>query len=178
MNYIIVDLEATCWNPRNGMVNEIIEIGAVKLNDSLEVIDEFCEFIKPHLNPVLSEFCQELTTITQVEVNSGMTFPEALVKFQEWIGEDYCLCSWGMYDKKQFNNDCLLHALDTEWLEKHISIKHQYADFTGSKRMGMKRALKKEGFPLDGTHHRGIDDAKNIAKIFIKQFENFTFPNG
>ena len=36
MNYIIFDLEATCWEHDRNRINEIIEIGAVKLNERLE----------------------------------------------------------------------------------------------------------------------------------------------
>ena len=46
MNYIILDLEATCWENNRSLQNEIIEIGAVKVNTNGEVISEFCEFIK------------------------------------------------------------------------------------------------------------------------------------
>ncbi|MNV83539.1 hypothetical protein D3C71_1773530 [compost metagenome] len=41
---------------------------------------------------------------------------------------------------------------------------------------GMSAALRKFGLKLEGTHHRGIDDAKNITKIFIKNFDNWKFP--
>ncbi len=38
----------------------------------------------------------------------------------------------------------------------------------------MGGALKRENITLEGTHHRGIDDAKNIAKIFLKNFNHWT----
>jgi inhibitor of KinA sporulation pathway (predicted exonuclease) len=78
----------------------------------------------------------------------------------------YWLCSWGFYDKKQLTKDCLLHGIDTKWLQNHISIKHQYADIYGIDPCGMPEAMRKLGIPMDGTHHRGVDDAKNIGKIF------------
>lgn len=37
-----MDLEASCW-----------EIGAVRLDDALEVTDEFCSFIRPVVVPRL-----------------------------------------------------------------------------------------------------------------------------
>lgn len=43
------------------------------------------------------------------------------------------------------------------------------------KGIGMERALKMLDLPLDGTHHRGIDDAKNIAKIFVRIFDKLEF---
>jgi inhibitor of KinA sporulation pathway (predicted exonuclease) len=112
-------------------------------------------------------------------VDDAPSYPAALTQFQDWIasfGTDYWLCSWGHYDRVQFKNDCELHGLPTEWLKQHISLKHQHGKIRKSKRpMGMKSALKKEKIPLDGTHHRGIDDAKNIAKIFLKHFDKWTF---
>ncbi|OJJ20044.1 3'-5' exonuclease [marine bacterium AO1-C] len=170
MNYIILDLEATCWEDKSTrMQNEIIEIGAVKLDEQGHQIDEFCEFIKPKLNQQLSEFCKKLTTITQTDIDRADTYDVVVEAFKDWIDidEPYLLCSWGVYDKKQFEKDCNLYGLDTDWLYYHISLKHQYADIKGLERpIGMGGALRKEGLKLEGTHHRGIDDARNIAKIF------------
>jgi 3'-5' exoribonuclease 1 len=63
MNYVIVDLEATCWEGRDSSRNEIIEIGAVLVNEQQEILSEFEQFVRPLMNPVLSEFCKNLTTI-------------------------------------------------------------------------------------------------------------------
>jgi inhibitor of KinA sporulation pathway (predicted exonuclease) len=176
MNYIILDLEATCWENNRSLQNEIIEIGAVKVNTNGEVISEFCEFIKPKINQELSEFCKKLTTIKQHQVDSADLFPAVLERFHDWIGKDYFLCSWGFYDKKQFKLDCELHKLEIEWLKNHLSVKHQHSKIKNLKKpLGMGNALKLEGFKLDGTHHRGIDDAKNIAKIFIKYINCWEF---
>ncbi len=180
--YIVVDLEATCWKTRQGnYTNEIIEIGAVMIDESGKILSEFCQFIKPLKHPILSDFCKELTSITQSQVDNAQHFPEVVKAFQEWIGvgeHDYVLCSWGFYDAKQFKQDCRLWNLDTAWVKPHISVKHQYTMVKDlSKHQGMTRALKLEGIPLEGTHHRGIDDARNIAKIFVRYLEEWRFPN-
>ena len=174
MNYIILDLEATCWKDRNvNKQNEIIEIGALKIDKNGNYINEFSEFIKPKLNPELSDFCKELTTIKQAEIDSADTYEIVIKKFKEWINENesYVLCSWGFYDKNQFLKDCELHSINTNWLNNHISLKHQYAEIKNLKKpVGMGIALKKEGLVLEGVHHRGIDDARNISKIFKSNF--------
>ena len=181
MNYIVLDLEATCWRkkPDKSYVNEIIEIGAVKINDNLETVSQFAEFVLPVKHPILSEFCTQLTTIQQADVADADTFPTVVKRFQDWIGvgnEPYMLCSWGYYDRKQLTADCELHGLTTEWLSYHMSIKHQYWKLTGTRRpMGMKSALFYEKLGMTGTHHRGIDDAINIAKIFVKRFGEWNF---
>lgn len=169
MNYIIFDLEATCEKDNKEFKNEIIEIGAVKINDKLEIIDTFNEFIKPKLNIKLTDFCKDLTTINQVDVDNADTFPIVIERFKQWIGigkEDYILCSWGFYDKSQLEKDSMLYRLNDSWTKKHISLKHQFADIKNVRPCGMEKALNILKLPLDGTHHRGIDDAKNITKIF------------
>lgn len=177
MNYIILDLEATCWENDRTKQNEIIEIGAVKINGKLAVIDEFQTFVKPTLNPWLSEFCKKLTSISQDDVNAAPYFPEAIQRFQDWIGEEpFFLCSWGFYDKTQLKKDCELHQLSAAWLKNHISLKHQHGKLIGiEKGVGMARALQMLKLPLEGTHHRGMDDARNIAKIFVKLHDKLEF---
>lgn len=169
MNYIVLDLEATCKEDKSNFKNEIIEIGAVKLNADFEVVGTYSKFVRPVLNPKLTDFCKELTTIEQNDVDAAQTFPTVIKDFKDWVGvgkEDYMLCSWGFYDKKQFQEDCRLHKLSDSWTNKHISLKHQFAEIMGVKPCGMSKALRILNIKLDGTHHRGIDDAKNISKIF------------
>lgn len=175
MNFIILDLEATCWDNDRSKQNEIIEIGAVKINSKKEIVEEFQAFIKPVINTELSDFCKSLTHIKQSDVDSSKSFKEVLEDFEEFIGnEEYLLCSWGFYDKSQFEKDCNLHKLNTDWLKNHISLKHQHQSLNKlQKGMGLGGAIRKEGFVFEGTAHRGIDDAKNIAKIFIKYFDKW-----
>ena len=178
MNYIVFDLEATCWEARQGRINETIEIGAVKLNSNYELIDEFVQFIQPIKHPQLSTFCTKLTSIQQNDVNNAPHFPIAIERFKNWINinEPYVLCSWGAYDKNQFESDSQVHGLDATWVSLHINLKKQYSIICHLKRgVGMKRALMNENIPLVGTHHRGIDDAKNIAKIFVKHAGHWSF---
>ncbi|MEL6846224.1 MAG: exonuclease domain-containing protein, partial [Bacteroidota bacterium] len=63
MNYIIFDLEATCWRDRgSGYQSEIIEIGALSINQAQQIQSEFSQFVRPQIHPLLSPFCTELTT--------------------------------------------------------------------------------------------------------------------
>jgi inhibitor of KinA sporulation pathway (predicted exonuclease) len=169
MGIVVVDVEATCWataRPRNRM--EIIEIGAVRLTEHLEVVDEFSCFVRPVVEPTLSEFCTELTSITQHDVDQAPIFSAAFPELMIWIGrEPTWLCSWGAYDVGQFQSDCRRHGLPfPDWFEsRHINLKTEFAAWRNLRRCGMARALEILGLPLDGTHHRGIDDARNIARI-------------
>lgn len=174
MNYIIFDLEATCEKNNRNFPNEIIEIGAIKINEQREVVDTFDTFVKPKVNPILTEFCKELTSITQEDVDSAKLFPIVIKDFREWIGDEpFTLCSWGFYDKKQIEKDSIRHGLSHSWVKNHVSLKHQFADIKGIRPCGMEKALRILNLPLDGTHHRGIDDAKNIGKIFINCFDRW-----
>jgi len=177
MNYIIFDLEATCWKEQGKHKSEIIEIGALKINDNQIVIDEFNCFVKPIIHPILSDFCKNLTSINQADIDNSELFPETINKFMQWIGvgnEEYLLCSWGFYDQKQLIADCNLHKLDFKWVNKHISLKHQYAKIKKLERpVGLGSTIIAEGMKFEGTAHRGIDDARNIARIFIKYFDSW-----
>jgi len=158
---------------------EIIEIGALKLDgSSLQKIDEFSSFVKPVNEPILCDFCSELTSITQKDVDSALTFPVVFKDFIEWIGsEPFYLCSWGEYDLKQFKIDCQRNSIILpEPLNNHINIKKEFCEMRGIRPCGMKHALKLLKIPMEGTHHRGIDDARNIAKIF-NRIQNIIFSN-
>ena len=179
MNYIIYDLEATCWRGKPlGLVQEVIEIGAFKLNDYGEELGSYNRFIKPVVNPYLSPFCKELTSIRQEDIDRARTYPKVIEEFLDWIDiydEEYVLCSWGSFDKRIFVNNCELHQMEYDWTEKHINIKSQYQELKKLRRScGLKAALKREGFEFEGTQHRGIDDAENLAKIFTKLLDEWT----
>ena len=168
MDYIIFDLEATCWEHRVPMDDmEIIEIGAVRLGADLLPRDEFSFFVRPVVNTLLSEFCRNLTSIRQEEVDKAEDYKKVFPKFVEWIGPGPAiLCSWGAYDIKQTAIDCARHGLPfPEGFKNHINLKAVFAERYGIKPCGMSKALEKLGLPLDGAHHRGIDDARNISKI-------------
>jgi len=171
--HIVFDLEATCEdkaiNPH--FDNETIEIGAVKIVNG-EIVDEFQNFIKPVRSNQLTEFCKNLTHITQEQVENGLTFLEAISEFQKWAGENAEFLSWGFYDRKQLEKDLAYHGMSANWLCNHRSIKHEHQEIKGlSRGVGVIKALRMEGLQFEGTHHRGIDDAKNIAKIFLKVFD-------
>lgn len=176
MNYIVYDLEATCWETeqeKRGRKQEIIEIGALKIDEEGETVSKFEAFVRPVAHPMLSDFCKNLTTISQIDVNKARPYPEVIEDFLDWIGytdgEEYLLCSWGFFDRKMLIKNSEQHGMNGEWAKAHISLKHQYPRIKGIRMaIGLKRALDREGFEFEGEQHRGIDDAINLAKIFKK----------
>ena len=184
--YLVIDLEATCDDqggvPRAEM--EIIEIGAVLVAaDTLAPVNEWQSFVRPVRHPTLTAFCTKLTSITQAQVDAAPAFADALTSLSDWYGRagefPMTFCSWGDYDRHQFKQDCAHHGIDYPLPGTHLNVKRAFSTALGTKRkFGMAGALKKVGLPLEGTHHRGIDDARNIAKLFFAQhapasFEHF-----
>src|SRR5262245_52557201 len=165
--YLVVDLEATCDDlgavPRHEM--EIIEIGAVLVDGrSLRPIAEFMTFVRPILHPDLTPFCTELTTIVQDDVDAAPTFPVAAARLAAF-GCGALFCSWGAYDRNQLAADCTRHGVAPPLGPIHWNIKDAYARARGSRRgLGTHAALRAIGIEPTGTHHRGIDDARNIAR--------------
>ena len=79
-------------------MNEIIEIGAVKLDDELNQVDTFSELIKPVVSKKLRSRIKTLTNISNEDVKAGQPFSAVIQKFEEWIGEDSVVMSWGDTD--------------------------------------------------------------------------------
>lgn len=180
MNFIIFDVEATCWKGRPpSLVQEIIEIGAVSINAYGEFQGSFDRFVKPVINPVLSSFCRELTTIEQWEIDRSDPFDLVIESFQDWaqiFEEDYTLCAWGNFDKRMLIQDCKLHDMDFEWAEQFINLKEQYSTIKRLHRSrGLRSVVEREGFEFTGIHHRGISDAENLAKVFIKYLDEWQY---
>lgn len=169
--YLIVDLEATCSHdgsmPRREM--EIIEIGAVMQSSrTFENESEFQCFIRPVRHPELTDFCTELTGITQSQVSDAPTFPDALKAFRKWMYtlDDALFCSWGDYDRNQFELDCEFHRVGYPFRSDHLNIKAEFSRSMGlRKKLGIVEALRKLGMTFEGSHHRGLDDARNMARV-------------
>ncbi|WP_044639814.1 3'-5' exonuclease [Risungbinella massiliensis] len=176
MNLLIMDLEATCYekSPPPRFVSETIEIGAVMLDTTkLSVLTEYQCFVRPVLFPELSPFCRDLTSITQQEVNQGLSLKEAVYGLETLTWQHQSLfCSWGHYDRKQLKKECASKGVPYPFSAKHLNLKEAHSSFYGVKKMGMRGALKHLQIPLVGTHHRGIDDARNIAKIVQRMIQD------
>lgn len=173
-DHIVIDLEATCDDagavPRHEM--EIIEIGAVFVDGrKLRPVAEFQTFIRPVRHPRLTAFCTGLTSITQADVDPAPRFPEAIAALRAFIEahqgrQPPVFASWGAYDRNQFAQDARHHRVALPFGGEHFNVKQAFSDALGTrKRFGMARALMRVDLPLEGTHHRGIDDARNIARL-------------
>lgn len=103
MNYIVLDLE---WNQSplgkefeiKQLPFEIIEIGAVKLDEQLHEIGRFHKLIKPKVYKELHYMTKQIVNLTTADLNKGEPFAKAIRAFLAWCGEEYIFCTWGNMD--------------------------------------------------------------------------------
>lgn len=168
----VVDVEATCWSeqPPPGQVNEIIEIGLSVVDlDTLERVGKHRILVKPERSQI-SPFCTELTGLTQAEVDGGVSFEQACRQLaRDHQAGERPWASWGDYDRKQFERQCQASGAPYPFGRRHLNAKLVFAEANGlRKRPGMAQALQMAGLPLEGRHHRGDDDAWNIAALILQ----------
>lgn len=183
-NHIIFDLEATCWDVRSNSCSaldafkqrnemEIIEIGAVKVDkNSYDLLDTFQCFVRPLVNTQLSDFCKNLTTITQDQVDNGLSFIEAYTLFLEWCSHPEFYLSWGA-DYEFISKQAISNGLSPLPYNRCINAKTMYSDLTGRKAKGLKKAINHYGLSFQGTQHRAADDAFMTSQVIKKAREEY-----
>ncbi|MFD9467463.1 exonuclease domain-containing protein [Streptomyces sp. NPDC060027] len=176
----VVDVEATCWEgpPPPGAVSEIIEIGltVVDLDKGVRV-EKHRLLVRPARSTV-SAFCTELTGLTQDEVAGGLDFAGACRELaaRHRSGERPW-ASWGDYDRHQFTRQCAATTTPYPFGHRHTNAKAAFTAAHGlRKRPGMAQALRIAELPLEGRHHRGEDDAWNIAALILGLAEQGAWP--
>ncbi|WP_444998615.1 exonuclease domain-containing protein [Aliikangiella sp. IMCC44359] len=101
----------------------------------MNAVDEFECFIKPVRNKKLTDFCSELTSITQSQVDEANEYPQAIKAFQNWLYQysGYVFCSLEDYDKKQLIQDSQYHRIGYPIDAEHINIKKLFSINQGLK---------------------------------------------
>ena len=174
MNYIIYDLE---WNQPPDELSvvtdpiclegEIVELGAVKLNEQFQPVEEFRRFVKPEYYPKMHKRIASLTGITdKILAEQGVSFPEMYESFTSWCGAEYTLMSWSMSDLPILIDNLLLHGMDVSRLPECCDIQRIFSReiMRGSTRYSLDTALailKEKG----DTAHDALNDARNTAKV-------------
>ncbi|CAD7965167.1 unnamed protein product [Amoebophrya sp. A120] len=187
--YAILDFEATCEHDHS-IEPEVIEFPTVILDvETLEVVAEFRKFVKPVLNPKLKYFCRNLTGITQEEVDNAGDFPGV---YQDWKGfmahfPNSLLITCGDWDvETMLPGQLKLCGLPDDVERSFCNIKIIFANLLGdprkhknyvyyrnNKQDAMVIMLEACALQLDGRHHSGLDDSRNIAKIVKYIAENY-----
>ncbi len=166
---LVVDIEATCWavSPPPDQEAEIIEIGLCVLDvASGERREKVSLLVRPERSRV-SAFCTQLTTLTQADVEDGFSFREACALLKNrYTAKDCIWASYGEYDRQQFERQCAARGIPYPFGARYLNVKTLFALVHALPvEVGMAEALVRQGLSLEGTHHRGGDDAWNIARL-------------
>jgi inhibitor of KinA sporulation pathway (predicted exonuclease) len=144
------------------------EPGAGRLGEQSRASAGTAFSLRPERSTV-SPCCSRLTGLTQADVESGISFDGAcgsLAALHATGGRPWA--SWGDYGCKQFLRQCEAASTDYPFGRRHISAQAVFAAaFNLPRPVGMARALDIAGLPLEGRHHRGDDDAWNIAALVL-----------
>lgn len=173
MDYIVFDLELNSKPFKNRHPNEIIEIGAVKLNDNLEETGNFQCFVRPRLYKKLFSVVKNKTGINQEDISGAIGFRKAVAQFREWMGTDYILCSWGHDDIHHMRQNCKFNHMGAGWINQSIDVQKQVSRIFGLVRgtaYSLENALKALDIPVEGQLHRADSDARYTAEIFRRIF--------
>jgi inhibitor of KinA sporulation pathway (predicted exonuclease) len=166
---IVIDIEATCWpeEPPPGEQAEIIEIGICLLDvTTAERIGKASIIVRPE-HSTISQHCRELTTLTQEDVEAGISLREACrLLREEYYSHERLWASYGDYDRKKIERECRQKRIEYPFGDAHLNVKNLFAIvYRLPREVPLDVALNLVGFPLEGTYHRGDADAWNIARL-------------
>lgn len=184
MNFVIIDLE---WNGTyvkkvHGYFNEIIEIGAVKLDEQMREIDRFQAIIRPAVSKKLTKLVTDLTSITDEELTDGGTFTGAMAAFRRFLGkEKSVILTWSTTDLLVFlENYRYFCKTDTiPFMSAYVDLQAYYqktADIPAAQQPGLSKAAEALGInEEDVAHHRALDDSVLSGRILQKIYEAKSF---
>ena len=174
--FLILDFEGNNDKDSSYALKEIIEFPVLKVNaQTLQTESEFHTYVQPIAYPKINPFITELCGITQDMVDGKPHLPDVLMQFDEWMkseglleaGVNFCFVTCGDWDLKTalpVNCD-YLKLRYPDYLKRWVNIKSCFQATMRKKGGGMVSMLHKLELTLDGRHHSGIDDTRNIAKI-------------
>ena len=176
MNYVVVDLE---WNQamssKSSVFNklpihlrgEIIQIGAVKLNEDMTPGEEFQIDVKPVYFKRMHYKVKKLTGFDKERLSHGVPFREAFRQFREWCGEDVSFITWGYDDQGIMEQNIIIHDLDWDWIAGWINLQLIYNLQTGGDKKQKSLGTAMEHFGIEQTRvaHDALGDAYNTALV-------------
>lgn len=174
MNYIVFDLE---WNQSNTgkeeeiktIPFEIIEIGALKLNDSFEIIGEFNRLIKPQIYHEMHHITRKLIHLQMEELQNEYSFHEVAADFLLWCGNDYMFCTWGPLDLTELQRNMKYYDMPplSDRPIRFYDVQKLFSiAFEDKKtRRTLEYAIDFLNIKKDIPFHRAFSDAYYTAKI-------------
>jgi inhibitor of KinA sporulation pathway (predicted exonuclease) len=182
MNYLIFDLE---FNQDFNIIKEdksriksncpfeIIQIGAVKLNENLKTISNFDRLIKPVIYTELHPYVKEITGITIQQLNIAKPFIDIYKELIDFMGKDKIVLGvWGMADIKELFRNIQYQKLDTSIVPKeYINIQtyaSSYLNCPKGTHIGLRNAVELLDISLKSRFHDAFHDACYTAEVFKK----------
>lgn len=197
MGYIIVDLEFN--NLKNitkyyekffeenselkniNLENEIIEIGAIKVDQYMKPVCEMREYIKPTIFPVINPKVTEITKIdSDILEKNGVSFEEAINKLKGMFEKGDVLCSWAKDDVAEIIINANYHEYkDLNWLDSYLDIQEYASKILAHKKaLGLKAALDELKIKVDETKlHDALNDAFYTVEVFKRIYNSRIMKN-
>lgn len=166
--FLCIDVESTCWaegQTPTGMISEIIEIGYSIFDATNNLVKPKGSILIKPQNSTISQYCTDLTHITQDMVDRGVTFEEACRILKDDLNSQGCpWASFGEYDRSMFVDQCKRLGIQYPFTKQHLNVKQQATAITGKTR-GLGATVNALGLQFEGQQHRGDWDAHNVARI-------------
>ena len=175
MNYIVFDMEWNQPHPGDRLIyrneqclnNEIIQIGAVKLDDKCEIVDTFTINIKPTVFKKLNFNVKKLTGIEQSSLDDAETIQPAIEKFKNWCGTDFVFIAWGYDDIGVLGSNLKYFSIDTSWLPECYNLQMIFCSQTDNENRQYSLSYAIEYFKIvqDKPFHNALTDAYYTALV-------------
>ena len=177
MYYITLDLEWTQAYAQKAMAvqkqlgcrlrGEVIQIGAVKLDDSMRIVGSFSAIVRPKYFRHMHRQVAKLTGITQQMADSGMPLPEAAESFRRFCGEDFAFLTWGPDDIPMLKDNFRIHSMPTAWLDRTYDLLIMFNRQTDglSKQRSLEYAMEYFEIPMNLPAHDALNDAYFTALV-------------
>lgn len=177
MNYIVLDLE---WNQgsedqERELAFEIVEIGAVKLNEQMEQIGQFHGLIRPQIYQELHKVTEELIQLDMETLKDGETFPEVAGRFLAWCSDDqapFIFCTWGTQDLTELQRNMKYYGMEPlsggpiPYLDVQKLFSIAYED--RKTRRTLEFAVDYLHIAKDVPFHRAYGDAYYTGKVLAR----------
>ena len=188
MNFGILDLEMTCDGRQEGAKfiddgrmkhaqREIISVGFIVADKNFSVKENFQSFVKPARNSSLTEYCKNLTRITQAEVDGGKLCNEVfgdIVKICKKFSVEIIL-TFDNFDKAAVLNSARFCKMADEPYENMYVIAQKILDVKpiilsavnndNKKRLSLSKISQILQIENDAAKHNALNDALLLCKI-------------